>query len=97
MTVMAREALAEIGARYSELWAMLWPIIVSTIVMAAVVLLLADITSAEATAFPLPRLLLLSGAGAISYGMALFLLFRPMINEAAEVIGWVFRRQRASG
>ncbi|HEX4615735.1 MAG TPA: lipopolysaccharide biosynthesis protein [Stellaceae bacterium] len=95
MAVMAREALTEMEAEFSELWACLWPIIAATALMAVTVLLLQQFALAERPDPPLVRLLFLSASGAIVYGATLFAIGSPVISEGAEVLGWILRRRRA--
>jgi O-antigen/teichoic acid export membrane protein len=97
MAIMAREALAEIGAEFSELWSALWPIMAATALMALIVLLLREFAVAGRSDPPLLRLLFLSAGGAIAYGAALFTIGSPVITEGAEVLGWILRRRRGEG
>jgi O-antigen/teichoic acid export membrane protein len=94
MTVMAKEALAEMKAGFYELWLALYPILAATAVMTAVVLVLRELSPAAPTASPWFGLVLLSAAGAVSYGAALFAIGGPVIDEGAEVLGWILRRRR---
>jgi hypothetical protein len=91
MAIMAREALAEMQAKFSELWSALWPIIAATALMAVIVLLLREFALAERSDPPLLRLLFLSASGAIAYGATLFAIGRPVISEGSEVLGWILR------
>jgi len=93
MTIMAREALAEMKAKFSELWSALWPIMAATALMALTVLLLREFVLAGRSDPPLLRLLFLSAGGAIAYGAALFAIGTPVIAEGAEVLGWILRYQ----
>ncbi len=94
MTIMAKEALREINVRYSDLWAAIWPILIATIVMTVVVLLLAKLLPPQEAVPAFVRLLLLSVAGAISYSAVLLAICDSMMNEVAEILSWIFRRQR---
>jgi O-antigen/teichoic acid export membrane protein len=95
MTVMVREALAEMKAELSELWSALWPILAATALMAGMVLLLREFALEGRSDPPAVRLLFLSASGAIAYGAALFAIGSPVITESAEVLGWILRRRRA--
>ena len=95
MTVMAREALAEMRSELSELWSSLWPIMAATALMAVMVLLLREFALAQRSDPPLVRLLFLSASGAIVYGAALFAIGGPVITEGTEVLGWILRRRNA--
>jgi O-antigen/teichoic acid export membrane protein len=95
MSVMAKEALAEMNGRFSELWSALWPIVAATAVMAGVVLLLREFALAGSSEAPVVRLVLLSVSGAIAYAGALFAIGSPVIAEGTEVVGWILRRGRA--
>jgi hypothetical protein len=95
MAVMAREALTEMEAEFSELWTCLWPIMAATVLMAMTVLLVQQFALAERPDPPLVRLLFLSASGAIVYGATLFAIGSPVISEGAEVLGWILRRRRA--
>jgi O-antigen/teichoic acid export membrane protein len=97
MAIMATKALAEMNAKFSELWSALWPIIVATALMSLTVLLLREFALAGRSDPPLLRLLFLSASGAIAYGAALFAIGSPVIGEGAEVLGWILRRRRAEG
>jgi hypothetical protein len=94
MAVMAREALTEMEAEFSELWTCLWPIMAATVLMAMTVLLVQQFALAERPDPPLVRLLFLSASGAIVYGATLFAIGSPVINEGAEVLGWILGRRR---
>jgi hypothetical protein len=94
---MAREALAEIRAEFSELWSALWPIMAATALMALIVLVLREFALAGRSDPALLRLLFLSASGAIAYGAALFTIGSPVITEGAEVLGWILRRRRGEG
>jgi O-antigen/teichoic acid export membrane protein len=94
ITIMAREALAELEARPSELWSKTWPILAATAAMAAVILLLRETVFAGPTNSALVELMLLSMSGALTYVGALFVLGRTVIGEGAEVVGWMLRRHR---
>jgi O-antigen/teichoic acid export membrane protein len=92
MVIMTKEVLAELKGSFSELWSETWPILAATAAMAAVVLLLREITLAGRTEPPLVELILLSVTGAVTYLGALFALGRTVIGEGAEVVGWILRR-----
>jgi O-antigen/teichoic acid export membrane protein len=95
MSVMAKEALAEMKGRFSELWSALWPIAAATAGMAVAVLLLREFALARLPDSPLVGLVLLSVSGAITYAGALYAIGSPVIAEGIEVIGWILRRRRA--
>jgi PST family polysaccharide transporter len=92
MAIMTKEALAELKGSFSELWSESWPILAATAAMAAIVLLLREITFAGQTEAPLVELILLSVSGAMTYVGALFLVGRSVIGEGVEVLGWILRR-----
>src|SRR5271165_5150266 len=92
VTIVTREALAELNGSFSELWSETWPILAATAAMAAFVLLLREITFAEHTESPLIELILLSVTGAATYLGALFALGRTVIGEGIEVVSWILRR-----
>jgi len=97
MSVMAREALAELKGGFSELWLQIWPILAATAAMAAVVLLLREFILAGGSDSPLIGLILLSAGGAVTYGAVLFAIGSPVISEGIEVIGWILRRHVVAG
>jgi hypothetical protein len=86
ITIVTKEALAELKGRFSELWFETWPILAATAAMAALVLLLREITFAGQTESPLIELILLSVTGAMTYLSALFGLGRTVIGEGVEVV-----------
>jgi hypothetical protein len=90
MVIITKEVLAELEGSFSELWCQTWPILAATAAMAALVLLLREITFGM---LPEPlKLILLPVGGALTYLGALFMLGRTVIGEIAEVIGWALRR-----
>ena len=95
MLFMAYTALAEMKSGFLQLWWALRPILTATTVMAAVVLLLREVAFAGQPGSALFRLIFLSVSGAVTYSAILFAMGSPVIIEGAEVLGWVFRRQRA--
>jgi O-antigen/teichoic acid export membrane protein len=95
MIVMAKEALTEMKSGLSELWAALWPILAATAVMAGIVLLLREFALRGEPGPAWFALVLLSAAGAVSYGAALFAIGGPVLAEGTEVVSWILRRQRA--
>jgi len=97
MTVMAREALAEMRSSVAELGAALRPIAAATAVMAVAVFLLRQLAPDALANLPLLKLFLLSASGAIVYGAALLAIGSPVTAEGAEVLDWVLRRHRAEG
>jgi teichuronic acid exporter len=92
IAMVAKEALAELKASFSELWSATWPILAATIAMTAVVLLLRETSFAGRTESPLIELILLSATGVVIYLGVLFAVGRTLISEVAEVVGWIFRR-----
>ena len=94
MAILTKEALAELKGGFLELWSETWPILAATAAMAAVVLVLQEIAFASPPEHPLVELILLSASGAVTYLGALFMMGRTVIVEGAEVVGWIFRRQR---
>jgi O-antigen/teichoic acid export membrane protein len=92
IAMVAKEALAELKASFSELWSATWPILAATIAMTTVVLLLRGTAFAGRTEFPLIELILLSATGVVVYLGALFAVGRTVISEIAEVVGWILRR-----
>jgi len=92
VTIVTKEALAELKGSFSELWFETWPILAATAAMAAFVLLLREITFAGRTEPPLIELILLSVTGAVTYLGALFALGRTVIGEGVEVVSWILRR-----
>jgi hypothetical protein len=64
--------------------------------MTAVVLLFREIAFLGYAERPIVDLLVLSVSGALTYGAALYTFGSPVIGEAVEVAGWVFRRRSAS-
>src|SRR6516225_1407835 len=91
VTIVTKEALAELKGSFSELWFETWPILAATAAMAAFVLLLREITFAGRTEPPLIELILLSVTGAVTYLGALFALGRTVIGEGVEVVSWILR------
>jgi len=92
MVIMTKEVLAELKGSFSELWRQTWPILGATAAMAAVVLLVREVTFAARTEPPLFELILLSVAGAVTYLGALFALGRTVIGEGVEIVRWILRR-----
>ena len=92
MGIMARETLAELKGRFSELWSEIWPILAATAAMAAAVLLLRGLGFTGQSETPWVGLVLLSASGAVAYSAALLAVGSPVIGEVAEVAGWIFRR-----
>jgi len=90
---MVGKVLAELRGSFSELWSETWPILVATTAMAAIVLLFREFALAGEAEHPIVNLVALSVSGALTYGAALFTFGSPVIGEAAEVAGWVFRRR----
>jgi O-antigen/teichoic acid export membrane protein len=95
MIFLAKEALAELKGKFSELWSQTWVIMAATSAMSAVVLLLSDFAARTQVDSPFIRLVLLSTVGAVTYGATLFAIGSPVISEGAEVLGWILRRRRA--
>ena len=95
MLFMAHTALAEMKSGFLQLWWALWPILTATTVMAAVVLFLREFAFAEQPGSALLRLIFLSVSGVVAYSATLFAMGGPVMIEGVEVLGWVFRRQRA--
>ena len=95
MIFMAREALAELKGKFSELWSQTWAIMAATAAMSVVVLVLGALASPTQVGSPLIRLVLFSTAGAMTYCAVLFAIGSPVINESIEVAGWVIGRHRA--
>jgi len=92
MVIMTKEVLAELKGSFSDLWRQTWPILGATAAMAAVVLLVREVTFAARTEPPLFELILLSVAGAVTYLGALFALGRTVIGEGVEIVRWILRR-----
>ena len=63
--------------------------------MIVVVLLLGNFALPTHMDWPLIRLVLLSFAGAVTYGATLFAIGSRVISEGAEVLGWILRPRRA--
>jgi len=93
MVIATGKVLAELRGSFSELWSETWPILVATTAMAAIVLLFREFALAGQAEHPIVNLVALSVSGALTYGAALFTFGSPVIGEAAEVAGWVFRRR----
>jgi O-antigen/teichoic acid export membrane protein len=94
MIFMAREALAELKGKFSELWSQTWAIMAATAAMTVVVLVLGALASPTQVGSPLIRLVLFCTAGAVTYCAVLFAIGSPVISESIEVAGWVFGRHR---
>src|SRR5262249_23736995 len=92
MSILTKEALAELKGGFLELWSETWPILAATATMAAVVLLLKEIPLPGWLESPLVELMLLSVSGAVIYLGALFAFGRTVIVEGAEVLGWILFR-----
>jgi O-antigen/teichoic acid export membrane protein len=97
MAIMAKEALAEMRGSYAVLWFEIWPVLIATLTMAAVVLLVREFPLSGRVGPAWFGLMLLSGIGAIVYGAVLFAVGSPVIGEGAEVASWILRRRRADG
>ena len=95
MAMLARVVLAEVQGKFSGLWSQTWPILAATAAMAAVVLVLRTFASAGRVESPFVGLILLSVSGVMTYGAALFAIGSPVIDEGAEVAGWILGRHRA--
>jgi O-antigen/teichoic acid export membrane protein len=95
MIFLAKEALAELKGKFSELWLQTWQIMVATAVMTGVVLLLDDFGAPLQVDSPFIRLVLLSIGGAMTYCAVLFAIGSPVISEGTEVVGWILRRRSA--
>jgi O-antigen/teichoic acid export membrane protein len=95
MTLLAKETLVELKAKFSELWSQTWAIMAATAAMAVVVLILGELATRMQMDSPLLRLALLSFAGAATYGAILFAIGSQAISEGIEVAGWILRRHRA--
>jgi O-antigen/teichoic acid export membrane protein len=95
MAIMTKEVLAELKGSFLELSSETWPILVATATMAALVLLLREFALAAVPEPPLVELVLLSVSGAATYAAVLFTVGRSVIDEGAEVVGWILRRQTA--
>jgi hypothetical protein len=96
MTIMAKEALAELKAGFSELWLELWPIFAACAAMAAVVFLVRNFVAVGRLEPPLVALVLLSAIGATTYCATLLTIGSPVISEGAQVVGWIVRRSADS-
>jgi hypothetical protein len=94
MVILTKEALAELKGGFLELWSETWPVLAATAAVAAVVLLLREITFPGPSESPLVELILLSASGAVTYLGALLVVGRTVIAEGAEIVGWIFRRHR---
>ena len=92
MVILTKEALAELKGGFLELWSETWPVLAATAAVAAVVLLLREITFAGPSESPLVELILLSASGAVTYLGALFVVGRTVIAEGAEIVGWILFR-----
>ena len=95
MIFMAREALAELKGKFSDLWSQTWAIMAATAAMTVVVLVLGELASFAQVGSPLLRLVLFSTAGAVTYCAVLFAIGSPVVSESIEVAGWVIGRHRA--
>jgi O-antigen/teichoic acid export membrane protein len=95
MIFLAKEALAELKGKFSELWSQTSAIMAATAVMTAVVLILGELAARMQVDSPLVRLALLSFTGAVTYGGTLFAIGSRVITEGAEVLGWILRPRRA--
>jgi teichuronic acid exporter len=95
MIFLAKEVLAELQGKVSEIWSQTWAIMAATAAMTAVVLLVGELVPPSEVISPLLRLILLSVAGAVTYCVGLFAIGSPVIGESIEVIGWIFGRHRA--
>jgi hypothetical protein len=92
MTIMAKEALAELKGGFSEFWLETWPIFAAGAAMAVAVFLVSDFAAAGRLEPPLLRLVVLSVIGATTYCTTLLTIGSPVISEAAQVISWIVRR-----
>ena len=92
---MAREALADLKARFSGLWSQTWPIMAATEATIVVVLLVGDFAAPAQSDAPLLRLVLLSIGGAVIYCALLNAIGSPAIGDGVDVAGWILRRHRA--
>jgi len=95
MTIMVKEVVAELNGRYSELWSAMWPIVVATAAMSAVVLLLRQVALAGRSDSLWIGLTLSSVSGTLTYVAVLFAIGSPVISEGAEVVGWILHGHRA--
>jgi O-antigen/teichoic acid export membrane protein len=95
MIFMAKQALAELKGKFSELWSQTWAIMAAAAAMIVIVLILGEFAARMQVELPLARLALLSLAGAVTYCGVLLLIGSPVISEGMEVVGWILRRHRA--
>lgn len=93
MSIMAREALREIGVGYAALWAELRSIIAATAAMAACVAIAGVFARTVFAGLAPLELLVLSALGAMVYLATLFYLGSTAIDEGLEMIGWLMRRR----
>lgn len=96
MILLAKEALAELKGKFSELWSQTWAIMAATAAMTVVVLIFGELAARMEVDSPFARLALLSFAGAVTYGATLFASGNQVISEGAEVLGWILRPRRAN-
>ena len=94
MIFLAKEALVELKAKFSELWSQTWAIMAATAAMAVVVLILGNFAVPTHVDSSFVRLVLLSTGGAATYCAVLFAIGSPAISEGMEVAGWILRRHR---
>ena len=92
MTIMAKEAFAEIKGGFSEFWSETWPIFIATTAMAVAVFFLRELVMAGRLEPPLVRLVLSSVIGVTTYCTTLLMIGGPIISEGAQVVRWMVRR-----
>jgi O-antigen/teichoic acid export membrane protein len=92
--VMIKQALREVKGGFLALWLELWPVLVATAAMAAIVLLLRAFAFAGLPESAISKLILLSLGGALAYGLVLLIVGRGVVADGLQVVGWVRRVDR---
>lgn len=94
MSFMARRALAELSGTISELFSQIWPILIAVAAMVPTIAIMREFGPLRQNTSEFVQLILLTATGGVAYVVALFAIGRPILKEAAEVVGWIICRQR---
>jgi O-antigen/teichoic acid export membrane protein len=94
MTCMAREALRELEITWRVILLQVKPILKAIFIMGVVVIVIRYLMPGSNTFEQLVRLGVASTVGAITYGLVILWQGDVIVNEIAEVLGWLIRRHR---
>lgn len=95
MAWMAREAFKELGLEWRAVLEHLRPIVRATLIMVVFVLAVRWAVPGSDTHERLVRLFLAAGSGALVYALAIFRWGGPLVDEVANVAGWLLPRRHS--